>query len=179
MYLAFGQTCLHLYSERDTVELLEVRDVKKQGSQAEAKPVIPMEKLQRDAAGLAQRSFNITVMGLASLPLIYYPCLRGTAWSWTYFFGRIFFRNLPKNAPPAGIIHTSALVWQGASSSFMMVFLWELNSKDLGKAELASKSEHISKIALLRGSCEFHACAGLPCRGKNSQADQVHEYGEN
>ena len=128
MYLAVAQTCLHLYSERDTVELLEVKETKKQGLQEEPKPMKPVERIQKDAAGIAQRSFKITVMGLVSIPLIYYPFLRGTAWSWTYFFGRMFFRNLPKNAPPAGFVHLAGLIWQAASSSFMMVFLWEFSN---------------------------------------------------
>jgi nucleoporin NDC1 len=128
MYLAVLQTCLHLYSERDTVQLLEVRGTKKQGSQEEPKLLKPMEKIQKDAAGIAQRSFKITVMGIVSIPLVYYFVLRGTAWSWTYFFGRLFFRNLPKSAPPAGIVHMPTLFWQGASSSYMMVLLWELSN---------------------------------------------------
>ena len=80
MYLAVLQTCLHLYSERDTVQLLEVRGTKKQGSQEEPKLLKPMEKIQKDAAGIAQRSFKITVMGIVSIPLVYYFVLRGTAW---------------------------------------------------------------------------------------------------
>lgn len=91
-------------------------------------------------------------------------------------------RHLAWNTTITIMMTTSMFRWNGRmvvlSPHLDRCFGWVLNSKDLGKAELASKSEHISKIALLRGSCEFHACAGLPCRGKNSQADQVHEYGE-
>jgi nucleoporin NDC1 len=128
MYLAVLQTCLHLYSERDTVQLLEARETKKQGAQEEPKLLKPMDKIQKDAAGIAQWSFKVTVLGLASIPIVYFSLLRGTAWSWTYFFGRLFFRNLPKNAPPAGLVHVGPLIWQAASSSYMMVLLWEFSN---------------------------------------------------
>jgi len=127
-YLAVAQTALHLYSERDTVELLEVKETQKQTSQGEPKSMLPMERLKKDAAGIAQLAFKVTVAGLVSISPIYFILLRRTAWSWTYFFGRIFFRDLPKNAPPAGIVHAPGLIWQAASSAYMMVFLWEFSN---------------------------------------------------
>jgi nucleoporin NDC1 len=68
------------------------------------------------------------VFGLVTIVPVYFFFLRGTAWSWTYFFGRVFFRDLPKNSAPAGLIHLPALIWQSASSSFMMIFLWEISN---------------------------------------------------
>jgi nucleoporin NDC1 len=128
MYLAVVQTCVHLYSERDTVALLNVEVNKQQGAGEETKTVTPTDKLKQTMPALARWALNVMVFGLVTIAPIYFFFLRGTAWSWTYFFGRVFFRDLPKNSAPAGLIHVPALIWQSASSCFMMIFLWEISN---------------------------------------------------
>lgn len=127
MYLAVVQTCFHLYSERDTVALLNAENSQQANSEG-SQPTRPTEKLKQTIPAIAQRSFKLTIMGLVTIMPIYFVFLRRTAWSWTYFFGRVFFRNLPKNAAPAGLIHLPGLIWQSGSSCFMMVFLWEISN---------------------------------------------------
>ena len=128
MYLAVVQTCVHLYSERDTVSLLKAEENNKQGSSEGTPSVRPTDKLKQTVPAIAQQSFKLTILGLVTIMPIYLMFLRRTAWSWTYFFGRIFFRDLPKNATPAGFVHLPGLIWQSGSSCFMMIFLWEISN---------------------------------------------------
>jgi nucleoporin NDC1 len=128
MYLAAVQTCVHLYSERDTVSLLKTEENNKQGSSAVTQSVRPIDTLKQTLPTIAQRSFKLTILGLVTIMPIYLLLLRRTAWSWTYFFGRIFFRDLPKTSTPAGFVHLPGLIWQSGSSCFMMIFLWELSN---------------------------------------------------
>ena len=128
LYLAVLQTCVHLYSERDTVSLLKAEENNKQGSSEGTQSVRPIDKLKQTAPAIARQSFNLTLFGLVTGWIVYYPFLRRTAWSWTYFFGRVFFRNLPKNASPAGLIHVPGLIWQGTTSCFFMIVFWEISN---------------------------------------------------
>lgn len=128
MYLAVVQTCVHLYSERDTVSLLKVEENNKQGSEEGTQPVRPTDKLTQTLPAVAQQSFKLMILGLVTIMPIYLLFLRRTAWSWTYFFGRIFFRDLPKNATPAGFVNLPTLIWQSGTSCFMMMFLWEISN---------------------------------------------------
>lgn len=129
LYLAFAQTCLHLYSERDTVRLSKETEKPNQELTAgNAEAPSPMAQLKSRATPIATRSLNVSLLCLVTIGPIYFAFLRRSAWSWMYFFGRLFFRNLPKNAAPAGFIHMSSLVWQCASSCFMLVALWEVSN---------------------------------------------------
>lgn len=128
MYLAAVQTCMHLYSERDTVALLKVEEDKQQATATETKTAKPTDKLRENAPAVAQWSFKLTILGLVTIMPIYLIFLRRTAWSWMYFFGKVFFHNLPINAAPAGFIHLPGLIWQSGSSSFMLILLWEFSN---------------------------------------------------
>jgi len=128
LYLAAVQTCVHLYSERDTVSLLKAEENNKQGSSEGTQSVRPIDKLKQTLPTIAQQSFKLMILGLVTIMPIYLIFLRRTAWSWTSFFGRIFFRNLPKHSTPAGFIHLPGLIWQSASSCLMMIFLWEISN---------------------------------------------------
>jgi len=128
LYLAVVQTCIHLYSERDTASLLNAKEDNKQGSGEGTQSARPMDKLRQTVPAILQRTFKLMVFGLVTITFIYFSFLRRTAWSWTYFFGRIFFRNLPKNASPVGFIRPLGLIWQGGFSSAMMIFLWEISN---------------------------------------------------
>jgi nucleoporin NDC1 len=63
MYLAAVQTCVHLYSERDTVSLLKTEENNKQGSSAVTQSVRPIDTLKQTLPTIAQRSFKLTMLG--------------------------------------------------------------------------------------------------------------------
>jgi nucleoporin NDC1 len=128
MYLAAAQTCLHLYNERDTVVLMKELKDKQLTADEGTQPSAPIDELKQTLPAIAGRCTKLVVLGLVTIGPIYWVLLRSTAWSWAYFFGRLFFRNLPKSATPAGFIHLPGLIWQGLSSCFMMVFLWEISN---------------------------------------------------
>ena len=128
LYLAAIQTCAHLYSERDTVALLEHEEKKEQGSEEQSQPMRPTDIFQQIAPKLASQSFKLTTLGLVTIFPIYLVFLRSTAWSWTYPLANLFISNLPKNAAPAGFIHLPGLIWQSGSSCFLMVLLWEVSN---------------------------------------------------
>lgn len=128
IYLAVAQTCANFYSERDTVRLLKSKEEQKQESTEGVKETSPVIKLKEKLPSLAQWSFKLTIAGLVTIMPVYLTFLRRTAWSWTAFFGRIFFYTLPKSTTPGGFVHLSGLIWQAGTSSFMLVMLWEVSN---------------------------------------------------
>lgn len=128
LHLAVLQTFVHLYSERDSVSLLQAGE-NNQAAGEGTQSVEPIDKLKQRIPAIAERSFKLTVLGITTIVFIYFVFLRRTAWSWTYSIAQVFFRNLDKNASPHGLFEPLRLVWQAASSSLFMVFLWEFSNQ--------------------------------------------------
>ncbi|KAM0715378.1 hypothetical protein Q7P37_008876 [Cladosporium fusiforme] len=129
MCLAIWQTGVHLYSERDTVQLLEKKKAGSNGSAEEgSKSMSPMAKLREKVPSVAQSSFQLAVWGLVTITPIYFTIVRRPAWSLFSTIGSLYHRHLPNNAPPSGLVHLPGLMWQGGSSSFMLIFLWEISN---------------------------------------------------
>lgn len=130
MCLALWQTGVHLYSERDTVQLLEKKKKTSQdGSvEEESQRMSPMAKLRENAPSVAQSAFQLAIWGMVTITPIYFTIVRRPAWSLFSTIGSLYHRHLPNNAPPSGLIHIPGLMWQGGSSSFMLIFLWEISN---------------------------------------------------
>lgn len=88
-------------------------------------------------------------------PASYWLFFRRTAWNWASTVGRIFFRDLPKNAPPPGVIHGWKLLGQAVAASLMLVLMWELSNSlfsiHLGKPPLRNDQPLTSQVANASG----------------------------
>ncbi|KAM0711560.1 hypothetical protein Q7P35_000926 [Cladosporium inversicolor] len=157
LYLAFVQTCVHLYSERDTVSLLKAEENNKQATSEGTQSVSLIDELKQRLLSIAAQCLKLTVLGLVSIVFVYFPLLRHLAVSWTYFFARVFFRDLPKNPEPPGLDHEAGLFWQGATSCFLMIFLWEISNVlftiYVAQAPLKKDNPLTSEIKDNAGSC--------------------------
>lgn len=127
LHLAVVQTFVHLYSERDTVSLLKTKE-NNQAAGEGTQSVKPLDKLKQRIPAIAEQSFKVTVLGIVSIGPIYFGFLRRTAWSWTFYFAQVFFRNLDKNSSLHGMVEPLGLIGQAGSSCFFMVFLWGISN---------------------------------------------------
>lgn len=121
--LALAQTCVHIYFDMSQVPVKTVKEEEK--DEAEEKLPKVYLKLKARFPSMAQWAFKLMTAGMVTITPVYFLLVRRTAWSWAYPIGRLLFSQLPKHGSPAGLIHAPKLVWQAASSSFMLIMLWE------------------------------------------------------
>ena len=124
--LALAQTCLHEYYGMSRIPVSAGKEEQKDEAQ-EKLPKVYL-KLKARFPSMAQWALKLTTAGLVTITPVYFLLVRRTAWSWAYPIGRLFFSQLPKHGAPGGVIHAPKLSWQAASSSFMLVMLWEFSN---------------------------------------------------
>jgi len=125
--LPIVQTCLHLYSERDTVSLLRAEENNNQAIIEGTQSVGLTDKLKQKLPGIVTKSFKFMVV-CPAVGVLYFALLKPTALSWTLWFGQFFYRDSPTDTEASGLIHPFGLIWQGGSSCFSLVFLWEISN---------------------------------------------------
>lgn len=128
--LAVMQTALHIYKDRDQVPILqqEEANLKPTGTLGPGTPK-PLLKLADRAPAIASNVINLTIAGLVCISALYFILIRRFAWPWAYFLGKMIFSQLPSNSAPPGLTRVPALFWQAATSSLMLVALWEVSNE--------------------------------------------------
>ncbi|GAB7361573.1 hypothetical protein MBLNU230_g1625t1 [Neophaeotheca triangularis] len=161
--LAVVQATRHLAKEYDLVSIPYKED---QMTQQRSRPILRerMPAWVPDCVvELSQKRWEIGLWVLPStavtiffMPAVYWLFLRRTAWGWASTVGRIFFKDLPKNAPPPGVVHPGWLIWQMFTSSIMLAVLWELGNATftifLNKPPLKKDQPLTSQITNSSGS---------------------------
>ena len=127
--LAAVQTGLHLTRDEDGIELLFDRPLRTNRIEGTPQPnPSALTRLGNRMPAIAGRILRVVFPGLGFAVPLYFLLIRDTIWPYFYTIGRILHRDLATSAVPTGLEHWQQLIWQAASSSGMLLLLWEISN---------------------------------------------------
>ena len=135
--LAVAQAGLHLGRDYDRIAMPEEAEgLNKQNGaqqpwqQQEVVSKVPnsLQELYERLPTLVGRVLRLAIPGFAFALPAYFLFFRRLFWPYFYAIGRTFFRDLPQSSQPTGLGLGMQLMWQAATSSAMLILLWELSN---------------------------------------------------